>query len=266
MMTRIIFGGLAACLLLGLIFFVPPAYLIFVVVGFAAAAYVEYDTLMFNFHSKRRQLRMVIIIVITIIAIKYSLSYFWIAATLGMTTLAITNIIFWNQQKSLEGALFDIGMQTVGYFYILFLFGFIMPIVQLNPQYFLLLCLLVFSGDSMAYFAGVKFGKHRLASRISPKKSLEGSVAAIIGSTVACFLWHQYTPASTGSLGPLLLFAPIASVLAQCGDLFESLLKRCRSIKDSGSFLPGHGGLLDRVDGLAFAAPALYLFLTEVWL
>jgi phosphatidate cytidylyltransferase len=113
--------------------------------------------------------------------------------------------------------------------------------------------------DTAAYAAGVAFGRHPLAPHVSPNKSWEGAA----GATVACLaagafllpLWRPWTLASG------LTLAAVACVVAPLGDLSESMLKRDLAVKDMGSILPGHGGMLDRVDALLFMAPALYYVL-----
>jgi phosphatidate cytidylyltransferase len=103
------------------------------------------------------------------------------------------------------------------------------------------------STDIGAYFAGRRFGRRKLAPSISPKKTVEGLYGGIAAATLIGGAW-----AMLNHLGPaLLLFAPLFAAAAQGGDLFESGLKRRAGVKDSGNWLPGHGGVLDRLDGLA---------------
>jgi len=107
--------------------------------------------------------------------------------------------------------------------------------------------LVTWSTDIGAYFAGRKFGKRKLAPSISPGKTVEGLYGGVAAATIISGAW-----AVTTGLGyPLLLLAPIFAVAAQGGDLFESSLKRRAGVKDSGNWIPGHGGFLDRLDGLA---------------
>jgi phosphatidate cytidylyltransferase len=116
---------------------------------------------------------------------------------------------------------------------------------------------IIWIGDSVAYYVGRALGRHALAPKVSPKKTIEGAAAGFIGSVVA------------GIIGAFLLGEPwlrVAGVSAataiagQVGDLAESVLKRSAGVKDSSSILPGHGGILDRLDSLFFAAPIFYWF------
>jgi phosphatidate cytidylyltransferase len=110
--------------------------------------------------------------------------------------------------------------------------------------------------DSGAYFAGRLFGRHLLFPSLSPKKTVEGGLGGLL-LTVLVVAPVAYTLLDFGPLKALLIGA-VVSVASQCGDLFESSLKRILDVKDLGTFLPGHGGVLDRVDSLLFTAPAVY--------
>jgi phosphatidate cytidylyltransferase len=144
------------------------------------------------------------------------------------------------------------------------------PIARFGDQgrlYLLYLFLIVFGGDTTAYFIGVAWGRRRLAKQLSPKKSIEGAIGAVAAALILTSLWLRYAvqiPLSSSEALYWLAFAPVLSILAQISDLFESLLKRSQAQKDSGSFIPGHGGILDRIDGLALSCPAFYFFLITV--
>lgn len=116
----------------------------------------------------------------------------------------------------------------------------------------------VFSGDTLAYLAGRAFGRRKLLESVSPKKTVEGSLGGLVGSGIAgAVLGVFFLP--DRPLWAVILMALTTGAFAQVGDLFESLLKRVAQVKDSGTMMPGHGGLLDRVDGLLFAAPVYYV-------
>lgn len=132
-----------------------------------------------------------------------------------------------------------------------------------SPRAILLLFLLVWGCDSCAYYFGKNFGRHKLAPRVSPNKTWEGSVAGLIGGTLigaAAGIWWVFP-----ELGPLrgALAGALATSAGQLGDLVESLWKRGAGVKDSGTFLPGHGGFYDRIDSLLYAAPVLAVFLAR---
>ena len=158
-------------------------------------------------------------------------------------------------------------------------------LVQLRQQaagafYVLYLLLVVWAGDIFAYFVGKSMGRHLMAPRISPKKTWEGAVASVVASVaVGWTLFHYALPLSSTMLrvgliqrrdglfgleqpamGPIILLTIILNVAAQLGDLVESLIKRGAGVKDSGAILPGHGGMLDRIDAMLFAAPVLWYY------
>ncbi len=115
-------------------------------------------------------------------------------------------------------------------------------------------------GDTFAYFIGSFFGKHKLCPEISPKKTVEGSIASVVGSTLAgLLLYHlQYVWGGSAPMLLLLILGAVCGVVGQVGDLFASLIKRWAQIKDFGSIFPGHGGILDRVDSVLMCAPFVY--------
>jgi phosphatidate cytidylyltransferase len=133
--------------------------------------------------------------------------------------------------------------------------------INLFDANYAVVCLaLVWVSDSFAFFGGKLFGKHRLAEKISPKKTWEGSVIGFIFTIIAGLLiWYFFY-----NKIPVIHFAAISvivAVFAQIGDLFESYLKRSVKVKDSSNLIPGHGGALDRFDSILFAVPALYIYL-----
>ncbi|MBS1820434.1 MAG: CDP-archaeol synthase [Acidobacteria bacterium] len=134
---------------------------------------------------------------------------------------------------------------------------------------FLMVC--VWAGDIAALYVGKAFGKHKLAPRLSPGKTWEGSIASIAGSIAAAGLviWIGDILTARGNLilhitepvWQTLVLAAVLNVAAQLGDLLESAVKRGAGVKDSGTMLPGHGGILDRIDALLLAAPVLWFAL-----
>jgi phosphatidate cytidylyltransferase len=130
-----------------------------------------------------------------------------------------------------------------------------------SPRAVLLLFILVWGCDSFAYYTGKNFGRHKMTPRVSPNKTWEGTVGGLVGGTLiglAAGTWWVYP-----ELGPLrgALAGALATSAGQLGDLVESMWKRGAGVKDSGTFLPGHGGFYDRIDSLLFAAPVLLVFL-----
>jgi phosphatidate cytidylyltransferase len=158
-------------------------------------------------------------------------------------------------------------------------------LAQLRQQWagaFLLLYLLlvVWAGDIFAYFVGKSIGRHLMAPRISPKKTWEGAVASLVASVLVGWLLFAHAEqisltllhvglitrpdgmygSEVPSMSTVILLTIMLNIAAQLGDLVESLIKRGADVKDSGSILPGHGGMLDRIDALLFAAPVLWYY------
>jgi phosphatidate cytidylyltransferase len=121
------------------------------------------------------------------------------------------------------------------------------------------LFLIVWLGDIAAYYWGKNFGKNPLALTVSPKKTVEGAVAGIVGSLMAGVVAKVWFLDQIAMVHCLLV-ALICGIIAQFGDLAESLLKRQVGVKDSSNLLPGHGGVLDRIDSLLFAGPVFYCY------
>ena len=123
--------------------------------------------------------------------------------------------------------------------------------------------LLVWSADTFAYFVGKAIGKHPLAPKVSPKKTWEGAVGGAVGAIVVAAVL-RLTLLDFLPWGHLLVVALVCGALSQIGDLAESKMKRAVGAKDSGTLLPGHGGLLDRLDALILAVPLVYVYLALV--
>lgn len=134
-----------------------------------------------------------------------------------------------------------------------------LPLHDANPHWLMYALILNWAGDTGAYFIGRRFGTHKLAPRVSPKKSWEGSAASVVTSILiaGAYLMH-FVPRVP--LLHLILLTAAANVAGQLGDLAESAIKRGAGVKDSGSILPGHGGFLDRVDSTLFALPLIYCY------
>jgi phosphatidate cytidylyltransferase len=128
-----------------------------------------------------------------------------------------------------------------------------------GPRLLLFALTIVWAGDSVAYFVGRAIGKHPLAPHLSPKKTWEGTVASLVGSLLVGILFARWLSAP---LPHLLAMAGAGNIGGQAGDLLESAYKRSAGVKDSGGLLPGHGGVLDRIDGLILAIPVVWYYWT----
>lgn len=152
---------------------------------------------------------------------------------------------------------------SLGFIYILFLPGFVLTTCRLPDGlfWFYFLLMVVFFGDIFAYFGGKTLGKRPLMPHVSPKKTLEGSFCGLLGSVLTGTLLILWNFESWNVLS-LILYPLAVGFSAQIGDLTASLIKRVAEVKDSGHIMPGHGGVIDRLDGVYLAAPIVYFFAT----
>lgn len=130
-----------------------------------------------------------------------------------------------------------------------------------GPRLLLFALVITWAADTFAYFAGRAFGKHPLAPHISPKKTWEGSVASMIGSLLVAYAFSYWIKMP---LPHLFAMAALGNIAGQMGDLLESAYKRSAGVKDSGGLLPGHGGVLDRIDALILCIPVIWYYLVLV--
>jgi phosphatidate cytidylyltransferase len=151
-----------------------------------------------------------------------------------------------------------------GLLYVPFLMSHL-PLIKAagQPHWLIVLLCTAFFADTVAYFFGRAWGKHKLYPAVSPKKTWEGSVGGVLGSVLATVGVGALWTLPELAIGPAIALGVVASVCGQAGDLVESMIKRTFGVKDSGSLLPGHGGMLDRIDALLFVSPVVYYFI--VW-
>jgi len=177
---------------------------------------------------------------------------------LNLLAVALVTLIRFRYDASI---LEEVAKQVMGIVYVPLLISFIVLIRHGDDgiAWLFLLLFLVFIGDTGAYYAGTYLGRHKLLPSVSPGKTIEGALGGLAASiTIGIIFKLLFLPQiSLGLCFPLFI---IVGIIAPAGDLFESVLKRVGKIKDSGIIMPGHGGILDRIDALLFAAPVVYLF------
>lgn len=193
----------------------------------------------------------------------------WREALLGLFALYLIGLeVVHPNDRSVESVVYTL----FGYLYIPWLLGYAItlrytPDGVLGLWYLVLPILAIIASDVGAFVIGKLFGRRKLAPQVSPNKTLEGAFG---GLALAVFIVSLVTYALELLYGlqidvyDALLFSILVSSAAQLGDLFESLIKRWAGVKDAGFFLPGHGGVLDRIDGMLFAVPVTYYFVTLV--
>ena len=211
-----------------------------------------------------------------------STDFFGIAAAFSAAVAAFVFLTIAMRRENLATGYPAAAASAFGFAYIALPLAMLVQLRQQWAGAFLILYLLlvVWAGDIFAYFVGRSVGRHLMAPRISPKKTWEGAAASMIASlAIGGAIFYYSAPVSTallrwgliarrdGMFGlerppllPLLALTAVLNIAAQLGDLVESLLKRGAGVKDSGGILPGHGGMLDRIDALLFAAPVLWVW------
>ena len=264
--TRLISGALYATLLIASLFW-PTALLILLFV-FGCVCMAEYSKLIL-LKAKSQYI---------IFAILYFGFWFWYLQAdlpngsnegvqiLLVTTIFVNLILIKDLFAEKRIPLFESKRYITTTFYLSSGFVFLLLIANYENEFSPLLLLgtflLVWVNDSFAFIIGKSFGKQKLFPSISPKKTVEGFLGGLFFACVASYFVAKYTETLTSN--NWLIMAIIISVFGTLGDLIESKFKRMANVKDSGVIMPGHGGLLDRLDSIIFASPFIYLFLRIV--
>lgn len=180
-------------------------------------------------------------------------------AAFFLFVLGIAILTLFTKRPMVEG-LPSAGISASGLILIAFPLSFAIPLHGISgqgPAMLLFALVIVWVGDTAAYFAGRAIGKHPFAPQLSPNKTWEGAAAGFLGSLLVAF---AFMPWVNVALSDLLAMAALGNIAGQVGDLLESGYKRSAGIKDSGTLLPGHGGVLDRIDALILAIPVVWYY------
>jgi phosphatidate cytidylyltransferase len=184
----------------------------------------------------------------------------YVIITFSLMLHLIVMIISYPRYSAAETAVSYLGSSYIG-----ILMSSLILIRHINQDgflYLLYVLILTWAYDVGAYFAGVYLGRHPLCPMLSPKKTLEGVAGGLLATVCAALVFQWLHPLFT--CFDTVALSLLIGVFVQVGDLVESALKRMADVKDSGSMIPGHGGVLDRFDGLLFSAPVAYLYLKLV--
>ncbi|MFO7811646.1 MAG: phosphatidate cytidylyltransferase [Pelovirga sp.] len=182
----------------------------------------------------------------------------WLALFLTVVFLVLA-LFFLLRPGTLVRVHHHFGWICLGLIYIALLLGHLVPLRMLDDgrQWIFLTLVVVMCCDTCAYVVGSRIGKRKLYPLISPNKSVEGAVGGIVGAVVGALL-SKFVFFPAIGIWPVVAVGLLLGVVGQIGDLFESMLKRACEVKDSGNLIPGHGGMLDRLDSLLFAFPLVY--------
>ncbi len=252
---RLLTAAILLPILVGLIWFLPP---LFFFVGVAAAILrVQYEFYLLALHNATARGVGLAAGGLWLIGVYLGQASTSILLLLCMALLLFVLVSF----REIQTALSDAATLALGLIYPTGCLGYLILIRtvpgDLGPPLILSLLAIVWGGDAAAYYAGRAFGRHKLAPIVSPNKTIEGAIGGLCGSLVAgllaCRLFHLPFEGMATIAMPLWVGG-----IGQLGDLVESMCKRSAGVKDSGSLIPSHGGLFDKLDSVAFAAPLFY--------
>jgi len=261
---RLISGALLLVAVIAALWFLPPIYLVGIALLVALLAFREYLDIAARagVHISRPAGAAAVALACVAVGIPgMPVEAAVSGTTLGLSALALADAL---RKQTVEGVTGDaLSSAAIAAFAPLYI-GVPLGLLAatrwtLGREAALLLILTVAVSDTFQYYTGRRFGKRLLAPVISPKKTIEGAIGGFVGAALALVALGAWWLPQMSIPGRVLLGLAIAAV-GIVGDLFESLLKRSVNMKDASSVIPGHGGVLDRIDALLFAAPVYYVF------
>jgi phosphatidate cytidylyltransferase len=267
-MKRILTAAILIPLVLFLVFLGPNWHWLFALAVMAVAVLAAWEYLGLAEKSGSHPPRIAVVVAIGLL---FGANFRWpdsTAAIFGVLSLAL--LVYCTFFKPVTQVITD---ASASIFCLLYIGLTLIAVPTLHeaangPSLVTFLLCAVWAGDTVALYVGRAWGRHKLAPTISPNKSWEGSLGSVAGSMMAAGIlmglavllqsWNSFVLSYPGDYWYWLLLAVLVNVAAQVGDLAESALKRGAGVKDSGDLLPGHGGVLDRIDALLLAAPVLW--------
>jgi phosphatidate cytidylyltransferase len=259
MQKRWLTGIILAAAILVIILFCSTEVLAAVIAIFIFGGVWEYNNIVFGkgfIKEKVEGLIFAVLIPINVLSGNNQI----LIAVITFCILSVFILFLWQVKESTIN-ISSVAKVIFGMIYIPFLMSHLILLRMLENGVFWVLFVLVlaFAGDTMALYVGKYFGKHKLISLVSPGKTVEGTIGLVLGSTIACLIFSYFLFPKV-SLIHIAIVAFVGSIIGQLGDLCESALKRNYGLKDASSLLPGHGGLLDRMDCLIFIVPFVYYY------
>jgi len=258
-MKRWITGVVAVPILFAVITYGSAALFTLLIVAASLVGMGEYNRMLFGTGRKREGIETLVASAVILFAASVG-NPLLMASVLTLSVMAVMILSLLGGEKE-EIDMTPVGRVVLGILYIPLLMSHFILMRQ-APEgvlWVFFTLVLAFSGDTAAYYVGRKLGRRKLLPRVSPGKSVEGTLALIAGSIAGALVFRQlFFPMIPWMHAAVLGF--VGSIVGQLGDLFESALKRSAGVKDSGVLLPGHGGILDRLDCLMFIAPLVYYY------
>ncbi len=262
-MARIISAAIMIPVVVLVVIYSPPAYFLVGIGLLGTACLYEYFGLLRSMKFQVEPLFGYLAFWVLLIALRQG--RFPAAIVMALIMLAAFLSAMWRTRQPIRERATALMSELFGIFYLVL---FLYPAVPVRYDFgdrtglhwFFVLLSAIWAGDSVALVVGKKFGRSRFAPLLSPKKTNEGAVAGFAGSIAAAVLIQHFICPDL-PLHHVVIAAALLGFFGQLGDLAESMLKRAAEIKDSSQLIPGHGGVLDRMDSLLFAFPVLYLYL-----
>ena len=249
-MTRVITGLLLAILACYLILFAPWPVFQAAALAVGIICYHEFAALVAAHGIRKPYLFGLAAGVLFLLVPQYAVA--------GLSILAVTALSAALRYDSMEHILPQVSAELFGAIYTFLPWHFAARLRERSIHWLMFALALNWFGDTFAYYTGRAFGKHHLAPIVSPKKTWEGACGSAVGSIVFGLIYMGYFQPQV-THWKVALIALAANAAGQFGDLAESAMKRGAGVKDSGTMLPGHGGLLDRLDSSLFSLPVVYV-------
>jgi phosphatidate cytidylyltransferase len=258
-LRRWLTGLILVPLLVIIILFCSEAVFCAVIILFILGGVWEYNHMVFgNGFVKEKTEGLIFAVIIPLFVFLGNNQH--LLAVLALSILLVF-ILFVLSIKESKFDVLSVPKVVFGIMYIPFLMSYFISLRMMEKGilWIFFVLVLAFAGDIAALYAGKSFGKHKLVPFVSPGKTVEGLVGLILGSTISCLIFAYYLLPGI-SLMQIAILAFAGSIIGQLGDICESAIKRNYGIKDASSLLPGHGGILDRLDCLIFIAPFVYYY------
>lgn len=252
-------GLILAAVIFGIIVFGSPVILAAIIALFAVGGIWEYNNIVFGKGFLKEKVEGTIFAAVIPFVMLFGNSQI-VLAVLAFCIL-VTFILFLGSVKEKSFDVMTVAKIIFGLMYIPFLISHLILLRGLDKGvlWVLFVLVLALAGDIVALYVGKYFGRHKLIPLVSPGKTVEGTIGLVLGSTAACLIFSYFSFPDV-SLVKIGILAFVGSIIGQLGDLSESAIKRNYGLKDASSLLPGHGGLLDRMDCLIFIAPFVYYY------
>jgi phosphatidate cytidylyltransferase len=261
-MTRVISGVLLGAVFLTLIWFASARVLLVVALGIATLAFLEYQELMKRIGPAvpRYPTLLATLAALAVVPFPYVAGEAVVVA--GLIVIAISRMASLNTEARGFGAsVQDVAAATMALIYLGLPLGTLVGVHIFGGRGAVLVLIgTIVVSDTAQYYSGRLAGRHPLAPRLSPKKTIEGAIGGFVAAPLFLyFAGPQLVPVANPLTIAAVGIAMVAAGIA--GDLFESMLKRAANMKDSSTLIPGHGGVLDRIDAILFATPIFYVYL-----